>query len=227
MLLCFLLQPEHFPFLSVTHSNLDTRCRTSFYTALGRLLVVELGEDEEKFTTFIRPMTCEPLPSPFPSPSPSLMSILTAAAENIRQMFSQQQMGGMVSEEELRRSLVGLCRDLRGIALAFHSRNTYMMLFDWMYPSSPQLSLPHTHTYTHTLSLSIFFDPPSYSYPTYIDLLQRALTLWYHDPTVTTPVLKLMAELVSNRSQVSLMPLFLYCHVSILPYCGSRDCYLM
>ena len=41
------------------------------------------------------------------------------------------------------------------------------------------------------------------SYPTYIDLLQQALTLWYHDPFVTTPVLKLMAELVLNRSQVS------------------------
>ena len=59
---------------------------------------------------------------------------LAAAAENIRQMFNQQQLGGMVSEEELRRSLVGLCRDLRGVALAFHSRNTYMLLFDWMYP---------------------------------------------------------------------------------------------
>ena len=41
-------------------------------------------------------------------------------------------------------------------------------------------------------------------YPTYIELLQRALTLWYHDPTVTTPVLKLIAELVLNRSQVGI-----------------------
>ena len=29
----------------------------------------------------------------------------------------------------------------------------------------------------------------------------RALELWYHDPNVTTPVLKLMAELMQNRSQ--------------------------
>jgi len=48
---------EHFPFLSVTHSNLDMRCRTTFYTALGRLLTVELGEDEERFERFISPMT--------------------------------------------------------------------------------------------------------------------------------------------------------------------------
>ena len=50
-------QSEHFPFLSVTHSNLDLRCRTVFYIALGRLLLVELGEDEEKFERFISPMT--------------------------------------------------------------------------------------------------------------------------------------------------------------------------
>ena len=58
-------------------------------------------------------------------------------------------MGGLVNEEELRRSLVGLCRDIRGIALAFHSRNTYMMLFDWMYPHTH--THIHTHTHTHTL----------------------------------------------------------------------------
>ncbi|XP_057244757.1 exportin-7-like, partial [Malurus melanocephalus] len=32
-------------------------------------------------------------------------------------------------------------------------------------------------------------------------ILQRAIELWYHDPACTTPVLKLMAELVHNRSQ--------------------------
>ena len=32
-------------------------------------------------------------------------------------------------------------------------------------------------------------------------MLLRAIELWYHDPAVTTPVLKLMAELVQNRSQ--------------------------
>ena len=52
-----LFQPEHFPFLDVSHSNLDLRSRTTFYTALGRLLLVELGEDEERFERFISPMT--------------------------------------------------------------------------------------------------------------------------------------------------------------------------
>lgn len=104
---------------------------------MGRLLVVELGEDEDKFSSFIRPMTseCHPLLIDVLMES-SVLLPPAATAENIRQMFNQQQMGGMVSEEELRRSLVGLCRDVRGIVLAFHSRNTYMMLFDWMYPIS-------------------------------------------------------------------------------------------
>ena len=39
------------------------------------------------------------------------------------------------------------------------------------------------------------------SYPTYTSVLLRAIEWWYHDPNVSTPVLKLMAELVQNRSQ--------------------------
>jgi exportin-7 len=38
-------------------------------------------------------------------------------------------------------------------------------------------------------------------YPNYTPILLRAIELWYHDPQVTTPVLKLFAELVQNRSQ--------------------------
>ncbi len=51
---------EHFPFLGVNNvSNQmnDMRCRTTFYTALGRLLMVELGEDEERFERFMLPLT--------------------------------------------------------------------------------------------------------------------------------------------------------------------------
>ncbi len=51
-----LKQPEHFPFLNV---NLELKCHTMFYLALGRLLLVELGEDEEKFERFISPLTSQ------------------------------------------------------------------------------------------------------------------------------------------------------------------------
>lgn len=33
------------------------RCRSMFYASLGRLLMVELGEDEERFHTFMLPLT--------------------------------------------------------------------------------------------------------------------------------------------------------------------------
>ena len=33
------------------------RCRSTFYTSLGRLLMIDLGEDEEKFELFMMPLT--------------------------------------------------------------------------------------------------------------------------------------------------------------------------
>lgn len=35
----------------------DMRCRSVFYTALGRLLLINLGEDEDKFEQFMMPLT--------------------------------------------------------------------------------------------------------------------------------------------------------------------------
>ncbi|KAL8174123.1 UNVERIFIED_CONTAM: Exportin 7 [Gekko kuhli] len=139
---------EHFSFLGINNqSNLsDMRCRTTFYTALGRLLMVDLGEDEDQYEQFMLP--------------------LTAAFETVAQMFSTN----TFNEQEAKRTLVGLVRDLRGIAFAFNAKTSFMMLFEWIYPS-------------------------------YMPILQRAVELWYHDPACTTPVLKLMAELVHNRSQ--------------------------
>uniref|UniRef100_A0A8C2X207 Exportin 7 n=1 Tax=Cyclopterus lumpus TaxID=8103 RepID=A0A8C2X207_CYCLU len=139
---------EHFSFLGINNqSNLsDMRCRTTFYTALGRLLMVDLGEDEDQFEQFMLP--------------------LTAAFETVAQMLSTN----TFNEQEAKRTLVGLVRDLRGIAFAFNAKTSFMMLFDWIYPA-------------------------------YMPILQRAIELWYHDPACTTPVLKLMAELVHNRSQ--------------------------
>ncbi|KAM9539422.1 exportin-7 isoform 1-T1 [Salvelinus alpinus] len=142
---------EHFSFLGVNNqSNLsDMRCRTTFYTALGRLLMVDLGEDEDQFEQFMLP--------------------LTAAFEAVAQMFSTN----TFNEQEAKRTLVGLVRDLRGIAFAFNAKTSFMMLFDWIYPA-------------------------------YMPILQRAIELWYHVPACTTPVLKLMAELVHNSQTAAL-----------------------
>jgi exportin-7 len=140
---------EHFPFLGNTVVVTEMRCRSMFYTSLGRLLMVDLGEDEDRFHTFMLP--------------------LTASFENIGTMLTAAD-GPMFAPEDAKKALIGLARDLRGLAFSFNTKTSYMMLFDWIYPN-------------------------------YTPILLRAIELWYHDPQVTTPVLKLFAELVQNRSQ--------------------------
>nr|XP_034966037.1 ran-binding protein 17 isoform X4 [Zootoca vivipara] len=146
----FMLQnhtSKHFPFLGVNdnYGLSDLRCRTRFYTALTRLLMVDLGEDEDEFENFMLP--------------------LTVSFEALVQIFNNS-----FKQEEAKRMLIGLARDLRGIAFALNTKTSYTMLFDWIYPS-------------------------------YLPILQRAIELWYREPACTTPILKLMAEMMQNRSQ--------------------------
>ncbi|XP_068014902.1 ran-binding protein 17 isoform X2 [Melanerpes formicivorus] len=146
----FMLQnhtSKHFPFLGVSdnYSLSDLRCRTMFYTALTRLLMVDLGEDEDEFENFMLP--------------------LTITFESVTQILNSS-----FEQEAAKRMLIGLARDLRGIAFALNTKTSYTMLFDWIYPA-------------------------------YMSVLQRAIELWYQEPACTTPILKLMAEFMQNRSQ--------------------------
>jgi exportin-7 len=50
-------QSEHFPFLGNSVAVSEMRCRSMFYTSLGRLLMVDLGEDEDIFDGFMLPLT--------------------------------------------------------------------------------------------------------------------------------------------------------------------------
>ncbi|XP_076805197.1 exportin-7-like isoform X1 [Clavelina lepadiformis] len=148
----FLLENDpssHFPFLNVDSKISDLRCRTTFYTSLGRLLLVDLGEDEEKLTRFMVPMT---------TTFHSLQQLLQNASSN-----------ATMSSHAVR-TLLGVTRDCRGLAYAFNTKSSYMMLFDIIYPA-------------------------------FTDILQKSIELWSHDPDVTTPVLKLFAELVLKRGQ--------------------------
>ncbi|XP_060809252.1 exportin-7-B [Amyelois transitella] len=141
---------EHFPFLGIVGvGTSEMRCRTMLYTALGRLLMVELGEDEERFHAFMMP--------------------LTAAFESIIGLLGGSE-SAVFASEEARKTLIGLARDLRGLAFAFNTKTTYMMLFDWIYP-------------------------------VYMKVLLRGIELWFAEPSLTTPVLKLAAELAQNRNQ--------------------------
>ncbi|RZF34199.1 hypothetical protein LSTR_LSTR003609 [Laodelphax striatellus] len=140
---------EHFPFLGNGVAVSEMRCRSMFYTSLGRLLMVDLGEDEDRFDNFMMP--------------------LTNAFESIGAMLAHADTP-LFAAEEAKKALIGLARDLRGLAFAFNTKPSYMMLFDWVYPN-------------------------------YTPILLHAMELWFREPQVTTPVLKLFSELVQNRSQ--------------------------
>lgn len=139
---------EHFPFLGTNSSLTEMRCRTMFYTSLGRLLMFDLGEDEERFYSFLTPLTNQ-----FENLGPVLMD------------------SNSFPNEEAKKAIIGLARDLRGLAQPLTSRVPYTMLFEWLY------------------------------YSDYLPMLIRAVELWAHDPAITTPVLKLFAELVYCRTQ--------------------------
>uniref|UniRef100_A0A1I8J1Y4 Separase n=1 Tax=Macrostomum lignano TaxID=282301 RepID=A0A1I8J1Y4_9PLAT len=139
-----IIPPAHFPFLS-GQETLPTRLkfRTSFYAALGRLLMVDLGEDEDRFQAFMQP--------------------LTDAFSNVGNLLNSNQL------QEAQTGLVGLARDLRGIAFSLNTKTAYMMLLDWFCPD-------------------------------YSQLMVKALEVWGASPEVTTPILKLYAEVAQNRS---------------------------
>lgn len=44
-----------------------------------------------------------------------------------------------------------------------------------------------------------FFNRLYQRYPAYLPVLQRAIERWYGEPACTTPILKLLAELMQNR----------------------------
>ena len=118
------------------------RCRSMFYTSLGRLLMVDLGEDEERFHTFMLPLTGEYVIANFEFrvfviftyvTTTYLVIVISAALESLGQMMGAADTP-LFAAEEAKKTLIGLARDLRGLAFAFNTKTTYMILFDWMYP---------------------------------------------------------------------------------------------
>jgi len=140
-----------FPFLNINSKLVDTKYRTIFYKSIGRLLMVDLGEDEERFKVFMRP-------------------ILQTIA-NLKQLMLRIVADNSTDLREIAmKTMTAVARDLRGIIYSFNTKISYTMLFDMIHPD-------------------------------FTELLRKALEIWYHEPEVTTPVLKLFTELVLNRGQ--------------------------
>lgn len=99
---------DQFPFLAVPG---NTRYRTTFHATLTRLLLSSDGE-EKLGLTFEQFM--EPILS-------ALTQLGSLSATDLR-------------SENCRRPIIGVFRDLRGIAASLHNRRTYCMLFDLLHP---------------------------------------------------------------------------------------------
>jgi exportin-7 len=51
--------------------------------------------------------------------------------------------------DEVRKALIGLSRDLRGLAYALNSKVPYMMLFDWIYPDYTPILIRAVELWAH------------------------------------------------------------------------------
>jgi exportin-7 len=99
---------EHFPFLSIVG---NARQRTTFHATLTRLLLSPSGEEKLglTFEQFLEPIVTK------------LARLGSLSPADLR-------------AEGCRQPLIGVFRDLRGIAASLHNRKTYSALFDIMHP---------------------------------------------------------------------------------------------
>jgi exportin-7 len=99
---------EYFPFLAVPS---NVRHRTSFHVTLTRLLFSSTPEEMPlSFDAFIEPVR------------DTLAKLGSLSNAELR-------------SEGVKSPLIGVLRDLRGIASSLHNRRTYLMLFDALFPS--------------------------------------------------------------------------------------------
>ncbi|KAK7409753.1 hypothetical protein VNO78_00042 [Psophocarpus tetragonolobus] len=111
---------EHFPFLEAKRC---TRSRTTFYYTIGWLIFME--DSPVKFKSSMDP----------------LQQVFLSLESTPDAVFRT---------DAVRYALIGLMRDLRGIAMATNSRRTYGFLFDWLYPAHMPLILKGISHWTDT-----------------------------------------------------------------------------
>jgi hypothetical protein len=87
-------------------------------------------------------------------------------------MFKFVSSGNSLRNSGIRTAIAGWCRDVLGICTASKTRGNYSLLFEWLVDTKPPK----------------------------LQLLGAALTAWADDPYVTTPILKLIMDVVHNRT---------------------------
>ncbi|VUZ51891.1 unnamed protein product, partial [Hymenolepis diminuta] len=110
--------PTSFRFLSTASSSSLSRYRSEFYAYLARLMLVTLSgigpDDNRPFLDFLAPLTIV---------ANSLISNLLIS-ENCS-----------ISPEEARSNVIGLARDLAGVAFSLNTMASFQHFLDWFYPS--------------------------------------------------------------------------------------------
>jgi len=105
---------EHFAFLSSSQHSVH---RTTFCASLSKLLFTADENLEEKFEEFVKPIGVR---------MDQLLAI--NSIEDFRQ-------------DSVKVAIIGLFRDLRGIASACLNKKTYMLFFEWIHPKYSPLTL--------------------------------------------------------------------------------------
>eukprot|EP00934_Nitzschia_sp_Nitz4_P008361 Nitzschia sp. Nitz4//scaffold85_size83877//26190//29710//NITZ4_005223-RA/size83877-augustus-gene-0.148-mRNA-1//1//CDS//3329559119//8351//frame0 len=100
---------DHFPFLALAA---NTRYRTTFHATLTRLLLSPNGEEKLglTFEQFLEPMIT------------TLGKLSSLSPQDLR-------------NENCRRPLIGVFRDLRGVTSSLHNRKTFGQLFEVLHPT--------------------------------------------------------------------------------------------
>uniref|UniRef100_A0A2P2LZY8 Exportin-7 isoform X1 n=1 Tax=Rhizophora mucronata TaxID=61149 RepID=A0A2P2LZY8_RHIMU len=111
---------KHFPFLEEYRCS---RSRTTFYYTIGWLIFME--DSPVKFKSSMEPIL-------------QVFMTLESTPDSI------------FRTDAVKYALIGLMRDLRGIAMATNSRRTYGLLFDWLYPTHMPLLLKGIMHWTDT-----------------------------------------------------------------------------
>lgn len=91
--------------------------------------MVDLGEDEERFYNFMLPITSKPFTLVIGLFDWFFLFFLPDSFESIGSILMDT--NGYPSDEA-KKALIGLSRDLRGLAFSSNTRASYMMFFDWM-----------------------------------------------------------------------------------------------
>jgi len=65
---------------------------------------------------------------------PFTFLVSSDAFDSLGAMLSQVDSPLFNQVEEAQKCVIGLARDLRGLAFAFNTKQSYMMFFDWLYP---------------------------------------------------------------------------------------------